>query len=181
MKKTVLLQGKFLLVQILNMVYSLLPFFILKKILLQCVGIKIGSKSCIHRSVKFFHIGNLSLGDNSVINFGCYLDNRRSITIGNNVSVSHNVKIYTLGHAIDSPDFRTQGKPVIIKDNACIFANVLIMPGVVIGDGAVILPGSVITKSVGDMEVVGGNPAKFLRKRNSTLEYSIDYSYWYAL
>jgi len=181
MTRYILLQGKFLLVQFVNVVYGLIPFFIFKRFVLMLVGIKIGNKSCIHRGMKLFHIGNIRIGDNSVINFGCYLDNRRSIIIGDNVSISHNTKIYTLGHSIDSADFSTQGKPVTIGNHVCIFANVLIMPGVTIGNGAVVLPGAVVTKSVGEMDVVGGNPARFLRKRHSSLDYSIDYSYWYAL
>ena len=41
------------------------------------------------------------------------------------------------------------------------------MPGVKIGDGAIIAARSVVTKDVGAYHVVGGNPAKFLKKRFS--------------
>ena len=181
MKNKILLQGKFILVHFVNLVYNLIPFFFLRKFFLSVIGIQLGNKSCIHRGVKLFHIGNLVIGNNSVINFNCFIDNRRKVEIGNNVSISHNTKIYTLGHSINSSDFCTQGKPVKIEDYVSIFANVLIMPGVTIGYGAVVLPGSVVTKSIGEMDVVGGNPAKFVKKRISTLEYKIDYDYWFAL
>lgn len=63
-----------------------------------------------------------------MINLGCYLDNRRGITIGDNVGIAHNTKIYTLGHDLNDPQFKTKGAPVTIKDNAFVFSNVLIMP-----------------------------------------------------
>lgn len=100
------------------------------------------------------------------MNFGCYLDNRRGIVIGDNVGLAHHVKVYTLGHNIVSPDFETKGKPVVIEDGAFVFSNALIMPGVTLHRNCVVLPGSVVTKDVDENAVVGGNPAKFLRMRN---------------
>jgi lipopolysaccharide transport system ATP-binding protein len=41
----------------------------------------------------------------------------------------------------------------------------VILPGVQIGDGAVVAAGSVVTKNVGDYEIVGGNPARHIRNR----------------
>ena len=64
-----------------------------------------GGKSCIHRGCKFFHVGKMSVGQNTVINFGSYLDNRRGVYIGNNVGIVHNTKIYTLGHDLNDQKF----------------------------------------------------------------------------
>ena len=127
MFKSILLQGKFILVEILNVTYNIIPNP-LRNFYLRCFGIEIGSASSIHRCCKFFHVGKLVIGKNSVVNFGCYLDNRRGISIGNNVGVAHNTKIYTLGHNLDSPQFETKGAPVTIEDDVFIFSNVMIMP-----------------------------------------------------
>lgn len=116
-----------------------------------------------------------------VINFGCYLDNRRGIKIGNNVGIAHNTKIYTLGHNIDSPKFETKGAPVVIEDNVFVFSNAIIMPGVTIHEGAIVLAGSVVTKDVESRMIVGGNPAKPIRKRTAVIEYKSIYNYWFAL
>lgn len=139
------------------------------------------SHSTIHRNVKFFHVGNFSMGENSVVNFGCYLDNRRGIYIGNNVGIAHNTKIYTLGHDLDDPLFRTKGSKVVIEDNVFIFANSLVMPGVTIKEGAIVLPGSVVTKDIEPYHIVGGNPAKKIRERIRDIEYINDYQYLFAL
>lgn len=121
------------------------------------------------------------IGKNSVVNFGCYLDNRRGISIGNNVGVAHNTKIYTLGHNLDSPQFETKGAPVTIEDDVFIFSNVMIMPGVTIGQGAIVLPGSVVTKDVPSRKIVGGNPARIIRNRIAEIDYKQSYNYLFAL
>ncbi|MDU0808900.1 acyltransferase [Aquirufa regiilacus] len=180
MKIKILLQLKFLIVQFLNTTINFFPVS-LRSFYLKLFGIKVNKHSFIHRNVKFFHVGNFSMGKNSTINFGCYLDNRRGINIGNNVGIAHDTKIYTLGHDIDDPLFKTKGAPVFIEDNVFIFSNCLIMPGVTIHEGAIILAGSVVTKDVLPHSIVGGNPARYIKARSTDIKYSLDYSYWFAL
>ena len=178
--RAILLQMKFFLTAFLNLTKEIFPYP-LRNLWLFLFGIKVPLSSSIHRGCKFFHIGKFKMGKHSVVNFGCYLDNRRGIEIGSNTAIAHNTKIYTLGHNIRSPQFETKGVAVKIGDNCFVFSNVLIMPGVVIGDGAVILPGSVVTKSVDPFTIVGGNPAKFISERNNTIDYCTKYNYWFAL
>lgn len=180
MIRSILLQCKFLLVFFLSFTYNWFPNP-LRKVYLRCYKIKIGTGSCIHRKCMFFHVGNFLMGTNSVINFGCYLDNRRGIRIGNNVGIAHNTRIYTLGHDINSPYFETKGAPVTIEDNVFIFSNALIMPGVTIHEGAIVLSGSVVTKDVDAYTVVGGNPAKYIKDRQRNIKYKQNYNYWFAL
>ena len=121
------------------------------------------------------------MGKDTVINFGCYLDNRRGIYIGNNVGIAHNTKIYTLGHDLNDPNFSTKGAPVHIEDDVFIFSNAMVMPGVTIGKGAIVLAGSVVTKDVEPWAIVGGNPAKKIRERSHDIDYKQIYRYWFAL
>lgn len=180
MIKRILLQLKFFLVAFLNFTKEIFPYP-LRNLYLLIFGIKVPLSSSIHRKCKFFHIGKFKIGKNSVVNFGCYLDNRRGITIGKNTAIAHDTKIYTLGHDISSSKFETKGSPVEIGDNCFVFSNVLIMPGVKIGDGAVVLPGAVVTKNVEPFCVVGGNPAKAIKMRDANVDYKTDYNYWFAL
>lgn len=129
----------------------------------------------------FFSFGNFSVGKNCTVNYDCYLDNRAGIRIGDNVNISHNTRIYTLGHDIDDPMSCLVGKPVLIEDNAWIFPNVMVMPGVTIGTGAVVYPGSVVTRNVAAYSIVGGNPAKHIRFRNNTIRYNADFPIWFAV
>lgn len=178
--KKILLQIKFLLVAFLNISKEIFPYPF-RNVYLLLYGIKVPFTSSIHRKCKFFHVGNLSIGKNSTVNFGCYLDNRRGITIGSNTAIAHDTKIYTLEHNIVSSKFETKGAPVNIGNDCFIFSNVMIMPGVNIGNGAVVLPGSIVTKDVEPFTVVGGVPAKYIKDRVKEVNYTIDYNYWFAL
>lgn len=53
----------------------------------------------------------------------------------------------------------------IVGNDVWIGHDALIMPGVKIGNGAVIATRAVVTKDVPDYAIVGGNPAKVIRKR----------------
>lgn len=55
-------------------------------------------------------------------------------------------------------------KPIKICSNSWIGMNVIILKGVTIGCGAIVAAGSVVTKDVEPWTMVGGNPAKFIKK-----------------
>jgi len=56
-------------------------------------------------------------------------------------------------------------KQTNIGSDCWIGARSIIRAGVKIGNGAIIAAGSVVTKDVDDYAIVGGNPARFIRKR----------------
>lgn len=51
-----------------------------------------------------------------------------------------------------------------IKRNAWIGASAIILPGVTVGENAIVAAGAVVTKDVPDNMIVGGNPAREIRK-----------------
>ena len=55
-------------------------------------------------------------------------------------------------------------KPIHIEDKVWLGANVTILPGVTIGEGAIVAAGAVVTKDVESRTVVGGVPARFIKK-----------------
>lgn len=163
-----------------NTLYNLCPFFCIRNACLRLLGNKIGKQTFIHRNMKLTHANRLSIGDNCTVNYSCLLDTRYGISIGNNVMIGHNCRIYTLGHDIDDPMFKAKGGPVNIEDNAVLFTNILVMPNIIIHEGAIVFPGSVVTKDVGAFDIVGGNPAKFIRKRINNIDYKLVYGYWFG-
>jgi acetyltransferase-like isoleucine patch superfamily enzyme len=129
--------------------------------------------SIIYRGCKFFYPRGVKLGNHSIVGDQAFLDGRRGITIGNNVNIGSEVRIYTLEHDPYSPTFAVKGGPVVIKDWVYIGSRVTILPEVVIGEGAVIASGAVVTRDVDPWTIVGGVPAKFIRNRPK-VKYTLD-------
>lgn len=68
---------------------------------------------------------------------------------------------------IQSKDWSVvNSKPIVIRKNAWIGMNVIILKGVEIGEGAIVGAGSVVTKDVPAWTVVAGNPARVIKALN---------------
>lgn len=119
--------------------------------------------------------GNCSIGNNSVINQGCRLDNRGGIRIEGNVSISPEVHLITGDHDIESPFCSGRRAPITIRSLAFIGSRATILPGVTIGEGAVVAACACVTKDVEPYTLVGGVPAREIRKRNRNLDYETNY------
>jgi len=68
--------------------------------------------------------------------------------------------------AMEGKSYPTKGNTAVGND-VWIGYNAIIMPGVTIGDGAIIAANSTVTKDVEPYSIVGGNPAKEIKKRFS--------------
>lgn len=108
---------------------------------------------------------NIFIGKNVFINSGCRFQDQGGIKIGDGVLIGHNVVLATINHDID-PNKRSDMHlaPIVIGNNVWIGANVTVVPGVTIGDGAIISAGAVVTKDVPANVIVGGIPAKIIKK-----------------
>lgn len=142
------------------------------------------------------HIVNVSFGRNSYCGYDCQIVNTE---IGSFCSIADNVVIGVAEHNIDwvstSPVFR-EGKDsvkkkysehriekretTIIGHDVWIGRNALIKQGVKIGTGAVIGMGSVVTKDVEPYSIVGGCPAKEIKKRftNEVINELLRLKWW---
>lgn len=111
---------------------------------------------------------NITIGKNVFINSGCRFQDQGGIDLGDGVLVGHNVVLATLNHDF-SPEKRstTHPAPIKIGKNVWIGANVTVIPGVTIGDNAIIAAGAVVTKDVLPNMIVGGVPAKVMKKIES--------------
>lgn len=151
------------------------PIHTARLLIYRRLGATIGEHTSIHRSCEFYNIPGLKIAENSVINRHVVLDARSGLTIGRNVSISEYAIIYSLQHDLDDPNFRVVGGPVVIEDYAFIGARAIILPGIRVGFGAAVAAGAVVTKDVPCHTVVGGVPAKPIRQRAKSLEYTLDY------
>jgi len=68
----------------------------------------------------------------------------------------------------------------VVGNDVWIGQHVVIMPGIHIGDGTIIAANSVVTKDIPAYHIVGGNPAKVIRKRfdDDLIQYLLDITWW---
>ena len=100
----------------------------------------------------------LKIGSNSYIG-RVSLHLHDEINIGDNVVINDGVVLLTASHRIDTSEWQSFSKPIIIKDYAWVATNAVILPGVTIGKGAVVGAGAVVGKDVLPYTIVAGNPA----------------------
>lgn len=116
---------------------------------------------------KFY--GNIIFGKNNHFN-GAELQGQGSIKIGDNFHSAKGLVILTQNHNWKGDalpyDETIITKKVVIGDNVWTGLNVIILPGVSIGEGCIIQAGSVVSKSIPDLAIAGGNPAVVIKYRN---------------
>ena len=87
------------------------------------------------------------------------------MTLGDGCMIGHNVVFATLNHELD-PARRAEmtPAPIVLGHNVWVGSNATILQGVTIGDGAVVAAGAVVTRDVPAATVVGGVPARPIRR-----------------
>ena len=115
-----------------------------------------------------FHVNygrHTALGKIVFINVNCVFLDLGGITIEDDVLIAPGVSLLTESHPI-APAARhaLAVAPIHVQRNAWIGANATVMPGVTIGENAVVAAGAVVTRDVQRGTVVGGIPARTLRR-----------------
>lgn len=126
----------------------LLPFSSLRVLVMRLCGVRIGRGCYVGFNVVFD------------TNFPTL------IRIGNHVTISHDVSIYT--HTATPAASRLArvydaAAPVIIGEGAWISANAVLLPGVNIGPDCMVGAGAVVTGSTEAGSLYAGNPARKIR------------------
>lgn len=128
------------------------------------------------------------IGGDTILRLICHKN--AELILGNNVGISNSTIVSSIGITIEdnvligggckiwdtdfhSLDYLIRGtqedkknainRAVHIKRKAFIGSSSIILKGVVIGENSIIAAGSVVTKSVPDNQIWGGNPAKYIK------------------
>jgi acyl-[acyl carrier protein]--UDP-N-acetylglucosamine O-acyltransferase len=119
----------------------------------------------------FWAEGILSFGDNVGMSCSAFICHN-CIKIGNDVTIGGNTIIFdTDFHPLD-PEIRQKNSldinniktlRVFIEDNVFIGAHTTILKGVTISKNSIVGACSLVTNSIPQNEILGGNPARFLR------------------
>lgn len=128
-------------------------------------GTRLSWKAGIASSARIDYPWKLSIGVHSSIGDFAWIQCQDVVEIGENVCIGEYARVITGSHDITSTNFDLETKPIRIMNFAWIATGATILQGVTIGAGAVVAAGAVVTKDVEPWTVVGGNPAKFIKKR----------------
>lgn len=136
-----------------------------KRFLLRLFGATIHPTAHVYSSARVFYPANLTMKAYSCLADGVCCYNVAPITIGEQTTVSQEAFLCTASHDITDPVNHLITAPITIESQAWIGARAFIGMGVTIGEGAVVGATASVFKDVEPWTVVGGNPAKFIKKR----------------
>lgn len=133
--------------------------------IIKLFGAKCGKGCRISPSAKIWAPWNLRIGDYVCFGEGVDCYNVSTITVGSKVTISQRSFLCTASHDVSSLTRPLVHSPIRIKDHSWVCSEAFVGPGVTIGEGAVVGARSVVTKDVPAWSIVGGNPAKFIKRR----------------
>ena len=119
----------------------------------------------VYSSTRIYAPWNLEMGEHSCLadEVDCY--NVAPVKIGDNTTISQKSYLCTASHDITKINIPLITAPIVIEDQAWVAADAFIGMGVTVGQGAVVGARASVYKDVEPWTVVGGNPAKIIKKR----------------
>jgi putative colanic acid biosynthesis acetyltransferase WcaF len=133
--------------------------------LLRAFGAKLANNVTIHGKANIDHPWNLTMGNLSSLGEGSWTYCLAPINIGEKCCIGKDVYLLTGSHDIEDLNFNLVTKPIVINDCSWIATGAYILPGVTLGKFNVVAAKSVVIKSTAEFSVLGGNPAKFIKRR----------------
>lgn len=129
----------------------------------------IGDNVSIHPCVFILNPQNILIGNNVSIHPMCYIEGAGGVEIGNNVSIAHSTSMISSNHSWGNNNIPIKYNPEIfekitIEDDVWIASGVRILSGVKISKRTIVAAGAVVNKSFENNMIIGGVPAKSIRK-----------------
>jgi len=158
-----------------NLACGLLPDFasgLIRPILYRMIGFDIGEKVAIMGNIEMVSgaegfYANLHIARNTIVGNHVSFNLDEEVVLGQNVSISPYVKIYTGSHQIGPGSNRRMpavvASPVTVEDGCWIGLGAMLLPGVTVGHGSVVGAGAVVSQDVPPNTFVQGNPAQVTR------------------
>ena len=140
-------------------------FRIYRVFLVKLLGAKVEWNVSLHPKATIDYPWNLNMGNRASIGENCWVYAMAPIRIGEYSCIGKDVYLLTGSHDIEKATFDLVTKPITIGNGCWIATASTILPGVSLGDFCVAAANSVVSKDFVSFSVVGGNPAKFIKKR----------------
>ena len=155
-----------------NILWPLTPWFLprslgmgWKRSLLRMFGAKVHPTAQVYSSARIYYPANLTMEAYSCLADGVECYNVAPVTVGAHSTISQGTLLCTASHDITDSHHRLVTAPIVVEDQVWIGARAYIGMGVVVRQGAVVGATASVYKTVEPWTVVGGNPARFIKKR----------------
>lgn len=136
--------------------------------ILNVFGADVDPTANVYPSARVWYPPNLVVRAHAVMGPAVICYSMDKITIGRCAVVSQRSHLCAGTHDVDDADFPLQTAPITIGDNAWVAADAFVGPGVSLGEGAVLGARAVTVKNLAPWSIYAGNPARLLRRRNTT-------------
>ncbi|REC72886.1 acyltransferase [Chryseobacterium rhizosphaerae] len=144
---------------------------LLRYVFLKNCGLEVGDNVSVQPGVYLFNLHKVTIGNNVSIHPMCYIEGAGGIKIGDNVSIAHASTLISTNHTWTDTSIPIKYNqetlsPVIIEDDVWIGCGVRVLSGVMIGKRSIVAAGAVVNKSFEHNSMLGGIPAKMIKKIN---------------
>ncbi|GAB4033232.1 LbetaH domain-containing protein [Spirosoma gilvum] len=133
--------------------------------LLRLFGANLSKDVTIDSTARIDHPWNLTMKSLASLGENSWIYCLAPITIGEKSCIGKDAYLLTGSHDVDDINFSYVLKPIVINEGCWVATGAYILPGVILGKYTVVAAKSVVTKNTEDFSIVGGNPAKFLKRR----------------
>ena len=137
----------------------------IKRFILRRFGAIISNEANIYSSAKIYYPRNLVMEGLSNIGPDTTIYNVDVITIKDRATISQGAHLCTASHDISDWGGKLITAPITVEPYGWVAADAFVGMGVTIGEGSVVGARAAVFKDVEPWTVVGGNPAKVIKKR----------------
>lgn len=136
-----------------------------RNFVLRMFGAKIHTRAGVYSSAIIYAPWNLIMDRNAWLGPHAICYNADIVHLGEDVTISQYAQLCTASHDISKEANDLITAPIKIENQAWIAWDAFVGMGVTVGEGAVVGAKSCVYKDVEPWSVVGGNPAKFIKRR----------------
>lgn len=136
-----------------------------RNVVLRLLGAKIGKRVRIYPSAEIFFPWNIELGDEVTVGPKVQLYSLGKITIGDGTLISQGSHLCAGTHDYNKRNLPLQTPGIKLGEGVWVCADAFLGPGISVGDFSIVGARAVVVKSFPELSIIGGNPARLLRKR----------------
>ena len=140
-----------------------------RRMLLRLFGAQVAADAYVYSSVRIWAPWLLQMDSRSCLGPHVICYNQDRVWLQSGVTVSQYAHLCNAGHDVDMPNTADDGlitAPITLGTDSWVGTQAYIGMGVEVGEGAIVGARASVYRDVEPMSIVGGNPAREIRKRN---------------